>query len=131
MRISAGIEPNADNRHLAVVADGEEFYRSSEIQLNGAEAPRAIELRFSSLPAGDYQIAAALIDSGEHVRANVRQTARILPSMSRLTPPTPPSLLAFMNLRHFSDGFDATACSSKPYARRHPAFPSKRIVCTS
>jgi hypothetical protein len=95
VRISARIDPNEDNRLLAVAADAEEFYRSSEIQLNGAEAPKTIELRFPSLPAGDYEIAAALIDSSGHPRAVVRQTARILPTLTSLT--TPPSSLLALN----------------------------------
>ena len=35
MRIRARIEPNADNRVFAIVADGNEFYRRSDIQLDG------------------------------------------------------------------------------------------------
>ena len=48
--IRARIEPSAENRMLAIVADGDDFYRSSEIQLDGVHAPKIVELRFSNLP---------------------------------------------------------------------------------
>ena len=35
VRIRATIEPNAENRTLAIVVDGADFYRSSDIQLDG------------------------------------------------------------------------------------------------
>jgi hypothetical protein len=129
VRISARIDPNEDNRLLAIAADAEEFYRSSEIQLNGAEAPKTIELRFPSLPAGDYEIAAALIDSSGHPRAIVRQTARILPTLTSLTTP-PSSLLAVMNLPRFAGDLDGAECSSKPSAHHFRRFGGTQALCT-
>src|SRR5258707_1151683 len=43
--IRARIEPSADNRTLAIVADGDDFYRSSEIPLDGDRAPKIVDLR--------------------------------------------------------------------------------------
>jgi hypothetical protein len=42
VRIRARVEPSAANRLLAIVADGEDFYRSSEIQLEGDQAPATV-----------------------------------------------------------------------------------------
>src|SRR5260221_11867658 len=60
--IRARIEPSADNRTLAIVADGGDFYRSSEIPLDGDRAPKIVDLRFANLPAVDYQISVVLAD---------------------------------------------------------------------
>src|SRR5262249_24684182 len=78
MRIRARIEPSAENRRLAIVADGDEFYRSSEIQLDGDQAPKTVQLMFSNLPGGDYEIYAVLIDASGHQRAIARQPARVI-----------------------------------------------------
>src|SRR5258706_9022412 len=69
MRIRANIEPNPENRALAIIADGTTFYRSSEIPLEGDRAPKIIELRFSDLPGGEYQVYAVLMDAVGHQRA--------------------------------------------------------------
>ncbi len=82
MRIRARIEPNADNRVFAIVADGNEFYRRSDIQLDGDQAPKTIEMRLSNLPGGECEIFAALLDVAGHERAIVRQSARIIPPIS-------------------------------------------------
>jgi hypothetical protein len=60
--IRARIEPSAENRMLALVADGDDFYRSSEIQLDGDHAPKIVDLRVANLPGGEYQISAVLAD---------------------------------------------------------------------
>jgi hypothetical protein len=53
--IRARIEPSAANRALAIIADGENFYRSSEIPLEGEQAPKTFELSLKSLPGGEYR----------------------------------------------------------------------------
>src|SRR5262245_58550246 len=64
--VRARIEPNAANRFLAIIADGENFYRSSEIPLSGDGAPKVIEFRYPDLPGGEYEIYAVLMDSSGH-----------------------------------------------------------------
>jgi hypothetical protein len=76
--IRARIEPSAENRMLAIVADGDDFYRSSEIQLDGVHAPKIVELRFSNLPGGVYQISAVLADGAGRQRAIVRQSVNVI-----------------------------------------------------
>jgi len=78
VRIRARVEPSAANRLLAIVADGEDFYRSSEMQLAGDQAPATVELQFSNLPGGNYEFYAVLIDSTGHQRAIARQSARVV-----------------------------------------------------
>jgi len=78
MRIRASVEPRAENRKLAIVADGADFYRSSEIQLDGDQAPKTVELQFSNLPGGDYQVSAVLIDALGRQRAIAHQSATVI-----------------------------------------------------
>jgi hypothetical protein len=52
------VEPGARNRALLVEADGEDYYRSSEIELDGDREKRLHTIEFRSLPAGDYVLRA-------------------------------------------------------------------------
>src|SRR5438093_8920271 len=76
--IRARIEPSADNRTLAIVADGDDFYRSSEIPLDGDRAPKIVDVRFANLPGGDYQISVVLADGAGRQRAVVRQSVTVI-----------------------------------------------------
>jgi hypothetical protein len=58
--VQAVVEANKDNRAIEVVADSEEFYRRSEIQLDGDRAPRTTRLEFHSVPSGQYQVRVVL-----------------------------------------------------------------------
>jgi len=53
------IEADADNRAITIVAESNDFYRSSEVQLDGDRAPRTSTFEFRSLPSGTYQIGRA------------------------------------------------------------------------
>ena len=81
------VEPDAGNRRLRVEADSGSFYRSSEIQLDGDNAPMLTEFRLKSLPSGAYTVMATLIDAmGDETV--VRRSAIVLarfgePSASR------------------------------------------------
>jgi hypothetical protein len=59
--VRAVVEADADNRAIAVVAESEDFYRSSEIQLDGDHAPRTNTFEFRSLPPGNYSVKAMLM----------------------------------------------------------------------
>ena len=75
--VRAYVTPNAQNRWLRIEADSGSFYRSSEIQLDGDNAPMLTEFRLNSLPSGEYTVMAMLTDStGEETV--VRRTAIVL-----------------------------------------------------
>jgi uncharacterized protein (DUF2141 family) len=75
--VRAYVEPNVHNRRLRVEADSGSFYRSSEVQLDGAEAPILTEFRLASLPGGKYIVVATLVDAmGEETV--VRRTATVV-----------------------------------------------------
>jgi hypothetical protein len=80
LTIRIHVEPDAGNRALEVVADSGDYYRSSRMQLDGAEAPRTISLEFRNLPGGDYDVRGVLIDSAGDERAAVRKPVIVLQS---------------------------------------------------
>src|SRR5258706_14658970 len=74
------IEADADNRAIAIVAESDDFYRSSEVQLDGDHAPRTNTFEFRSLPPGMYEVRATLLGArGEH-RAAMRQQVNVMSS---------------------------------------------------
>jgi hypothetical protein len=76
--VRAYIEADADNRAIAIVAESADFYRSSEIQLDGAHAPRANTVEFRSLPSGTYHVKAMLIGTGSEPRATAHQQVSVI-----------------------------------------------------
>jgi hypothetical protein len=58
--VKATVAKHADNRWLHIEADSGAFYRSSEIQLDGENAPLVTEFRLNNLPSGEYRVAAVL-----------------------------------------------------------------------
>jgi hypothetical protein len=78
LTIRVRVEPDAGNRALEVVADSGEHYRSSRIQLDGSDAPRAISLEIRNLPAGNYDVRGALINSAGRQRAAVHAQVTVL-----------------------------------------------------
>ena len=75
--VKATVARNSENRWLHIEADSGEFFRSSEIQLDGDRAPVVSEFRLPNLPGGEYVVKAVLRDSmGEETI--VRRTAIVL-----------------------------------------------------
>jgi len=78
VKVQASIEADADNRFLEIVAVSSDFYRSSQVEIDGAQAARLRVFEFPNLPAGDYQFTATLI--GTHgTRASILQFAKVVP----------------------------------------------------
>ena len=78
VRIRARVEPNADNRVLTIVADGPNFYRRSDVPLEGEEAPRTFELWFRDVPPGDYEVSAILTTTSDRPRVAGRSSMTVL-----------------------------------------------------
>src|SRR5437868_7346892 len=78
--VRATIEADAGNRSMEIIAESSEFYRSSEIQLDGDNAPRTNTFEFRSLPSGTYEVRVTVRgDSGQQI-ANVRQQVNVIES---------------------------------------------------
>lgn len=76
--VRALIEPDADNRLFSISADSGDYYRSSEMELDGVNAARASEFRYRDLPAGVYEVRAVLIGRNGQERASVRRTVTVV-----------------------------------------------------
>jgi len=74
------IEADQDNRAVEIVAESADFYRSSQIQLEGDKAPRTTNFEFRSLPPGTYEVRALLIGTGGEQRAFARQMINVIAS---------------------------------------------------
>jgi hypothetical protein len=73
LRLVATVERDADNRRLRVVIDSGSFYRSSELQLDGLEAPRLHDLRWQPFPVGSYCVVTTLFKAtGQSVSSRRR-----------------------------------------------------------
>jgi hypothetical protein len=58
--IRATVPSDKKNRAIEIVAESPDFYRSSEVQLDGEHAPTVTVCEFQSLPSGMYQVTAVL-----------------------------------------------------------------------
>jgi hypothetical protein len=82
LRVQTTIEANAANRSVEITAESEDFYRSSEMQLDGEAAPRTTIFQFRSLPTGEYSVRAVLKGQGGHELAVVERKVNIVESGS-------------------------------------------------
>ena len=73
------VEASAENRSLQVVAESPDFYRSSQIQLDGAQATPLSVFEFRDLPTGLYEVTGVLVGVNGR-RAAVSQLAKVQPS---------------------------------------------------
>ena len=78
--IRTRVEPDADNRAIEVIADGEDFMRSSMMQLEGDRAPKTTVFEFRSVPPGEYQVTASLIAADGKRRAMARTHVNVIGS---------------------------------------------------
>jgi hypothetical protein len=63
LRSLVRVTPNAENRVLRVEIDSERYYRSSEIELDGASAPESHFIDFKAVPAGHYRLTVTVMSS--------------------------------------------------------------------
>ena len=75
--VKAIVEHDANNRELEIVADSENFYRRTVVDLDGAEAPKVNELRLVDIPGGEYDVTATLYDANGQ-RTLARRSIRVM-----------------------------------------------------
>ena len=80
LNIRARMVPNTENRALTIIAESEDFYRSSQVQLEGDHAPATITFEFRGLPSGEYLVSGLLTDSLGRRRAIAEQQVRVISS---------------------------------------------------
>jgi hypothetical protein len=81
--VRAMVIADADNRAVEIVAESDDFYRSSMIQLEGDKAARTSQFEFHSLPPGIYEVRANLYGSNGAQRATIRQQINVISSGTR------------------------------------------------
>ena len=59
--VRVNVESAAENRRLRIVAESDNFYRSSEVDLDGANAPPTSVFEFRNLPTGLYEVTGTLV----------------------------------------------------------------------
>jgi len=60
IRILSRVAPSAANRALVIEVESDSHYSSSEVPLDGEQAPRSNAIFLKNLPAGDYMVVATL-----------------------------------------------------------------------
>lgn len=63
INVKAFVSPDEANRALRITVDSGSFYRSSFVQLEGADASSLTETRLKNLPGGEYDIVVTLVDT--------------------------------------------------------------------
>ena len=78
LRVRLDVTRNALNRSLVVVAESEDFYRSSEMPLDAEAAPRSVTVQFRALPRGEYSVSGELRAADGRTLATVHQEIKVL-----------------------------------------------------
>ena len=78
LNIRARVVPNPENRAIEVIAESGDFYRSSQIPLEGEHAPATIMFEFRGVPGGEYLVYGILTDSVGHRRAVAQQEVKVI-----------------------------------------------------
>jgi hypothetical protein len=71
------IERDVQHRAVEIIAESEDFYRSSEIELDGDRAPRTNVFEFRGVPAGVYDVRAVLKGEGGYNIETVSTKVRL------------------------------------------------------
>jgi hypothetical protein len=78
LRVRVRLEPHDQNRKLTVIADSADFYRSSEVQLDGEQSPKTITIEFRGVPGGSYQVSSVVLDQSGRMRASAIQDVNVI-----------------------------------------------------
>ena len=82
LTVRINVDAVADDRFLQVVAESADFYRSSQISVDGKNASRLSVFEFRNLPTGLYHVTGVLV--GVHgPRATAWGQASVVPSPGR------------------------------------------------
>jgi hypothetical protein len=78
--VRATIPADPANRAIEISAESEVFYRSSEIQVDGDQAPRTNRFEFRGLPGGVYLVRAVLKGADDEPIASVAREVNVVAS---------------------------------------------------
>jgi hypothetical protein len=78
LAIRVRVAPEANNRVLEIVVDSKDFYRSSRVELDGEHAPSVNTLKLVSVPAGNYEVTAAVVGTDGPPKGLARVRVEVL-----------------------------------------------------
>jgi hypothetical protein len=78
LRIQYVVDPHPDNRTVVITVESGDFFRSSEIHLEGDRAPRTSAIEYRNVPAGVYEISAVLAGRDGRERATAHRTLTVI-----------------------------------------------------
>ena len=78
IRVRVSVEPHDDNRSIQIQAESADYFRSSEVQLDGDSA-RNRQFEYRGLPAGDYEIRGILLGRDGRTRATTEYQVTVTP----------------------------------------------------
>jgi hypothetical protein len=78
LTVRATVEASASNRAIEIIAESEDFYRSSEMPLDGDRAPRTTRFEFHGLPGGSYTVRAVLKGANDEELALAHQDINVV-----------------------------------------------------
>lgn len=76
------VEPSTDNRLLQIVAESRNYFRRSDVQIDGDQAAPLNVFEFRNLPTGVYEVTSVLVGSHGQ-RATATGVARVEPASGR------------------------------------------------
>jgi hypothetical protein len=80
LTVRAIVESDPGNHAVEISAESPDFYRSSELGLEGENAPRTTTFEFRGLPTGTYEVRAMLLGASGEQRAIARQRVDVISS---------------------------------------------------
>jgi hypothetical protein len=80
LTVSVTVPADDENRSLQVVAESSDFYRSSQVSLDGKNAAPLNVFKFTDLPSGSYEITSVL-SGANGKRAIAQRIAKVQPSV--------------------------------------------------
>lgn len=80
--VRATVGADDDNRGLEVIVESDSFRRSSQITLDGRNAPRLNVFELRDIPSGLYEVRAVLLGASG-TRVSKLQVVKIAPSRAR------------------------------------------------
>jgi hypothetical protein len=79
VRIEARVERDPSNRVVRIIAESDDFYRSSDIPIDGENGPAIATLDLRRLPTGTYHVTGILVGT-DGQRAAATRVLRVAPS---------------------------------------------------
>ena len=79
LTVRVTVESSSENRLLQVVAESPTFYRSSEVEIDGASSSPLKVFQFRGLPTGVYEVTSVLVGT-QGRRAMLSRVAQVVPS---------------------------------------------------